>query len=203
MTFKWQGRTYDTANMKAFETANPAMPVIYVVPDGTVFVVEIDRVEGIEVRRADPAEVKVLADRYHIPELLNAANEAQAAVRGSHAGHSRCHALIVEDDGSSRHALSRLLHLSGYETSSAATISEAEAKLSDEPKWLILDLNLPDGEGTVLLKRVRSENLPIRVAITTAATDEAVLSEVSRLQPDAIFHKPFDMSEVMHWLDAA
>jgi CheY-like chemotaxis protein len=199
MTFKRQGRTYDTSKMAVFETGNPAMPAIYVVPGGEVFVIDIDRVEGVEVRRVEREEAAVLAARHGFENLLDDANN----LTSDDTSLAPSHALIVEDDGFSRHVLSRLLHLSGYESASAATVAEAETKLNENPKWLILDLHLPDGNGTVLLERIRSENLPIKVAVTTAETDEVLLSKISRLHPDAIFHKPLDMSELMHWLDAA
>ncbi len=113
-----------------------------------------------------------------------------------------CDALLVEDDGASRHALSRLLSHSGYKTSSAASLAEAEAKLGEHPRCLILDLNLPDGLGTVLLERIRRQHLPIRVAVTTGSSDALLLSNVSDLNPDAIFKKPLNLSDVMHWLEA-
>jgi len=203
VTFNWQGKTYDTAAMTGIHTGNPAMPMIYVTNEGAVFLVEIDRLEGIEVRLADINEIRLLVERHGHPKLLDALKDGPRAGQVPPTQPNKDHALIVEDDGMSRYALGRLLRLSGYNIDCAATISEAEAKLGESPHWLILDLNLPDGQGTVLLRQVRSNNLPIKVAITTGSTDQAVLSEVGSLHPDAIFHKPFDLSQVMHWLDAA
>ena len=200
MTFKWQGRLYDTSGMKAFETGNHAKPVVYVGAAGEVFTVEIDRLEGVEVRLADGNEAAMLAERLGFVHLLGADHAKSSESDALNAKH---HALIVEDDGTSRHALSRLLHCSGYETACAATVAEADVKLNQLPRWLILDLQLPDGRGCSLLKRVRAENLPIKVAITTGETDARVLSEVSDLAPDIIFHKPLDITQIMHWLDAA
>lgn len=203
MTFKWQGKSYDTSTMTAIHTANPAMPMIYIAPQVGIFLVEIDRLEGVEVRLADSSEVTLLAERHGLPELLEGLKTAPLPGSDPATQIPHRHALIVEDDGTSRHVLGRLLRLSGYDISCAATISEAQAKLGDRPQWLILDLTLPDGKGIDLLQQVRSNNLPIKVAITTGTTDEAMLSDVLQLHPDAIFHKPFDISKVMHWLEAA
>src|ERR1700722_16351496 len=106
MTFKWQGRTYDTSKMSVFETGNPAKPVVYVLP-GEVFVVEIERLEGIEIRLGERDKAMTLAQRHGFSHLL--ADGDQHCGEGATPS-SKAHALIVEDDGSSRHALSRLLH---------------------------------------------------------------------------------------------
>ncbi len=198
MTFKYQGRTYDTSEMACFETGNPASPVLYLTDSGQVFVVEIERLEGINIRLAGSDEGKMLADRHGFRDQLSA-----AMVLEQTEGATKHHALIVEDDGYARQALSRLLRYSGYESTYAATVAEAETKLKDLPRWLILDLQLPDGRGTALLERVRAENLPIKVAVTTGETDREVLAQVSKFSPDVIFHKPLDLPQIMNWLEAA
>lgn len=205
MEFRWQGAIYHTSDMLAFSTGNPAMPVIYLAPStGAVFVLRIDRQEGAEVCRADAAETRNLADRYGIPELLEAAPSGPELPHDPGNETGRCHALIVEDDAATRHAVRKLLTRSGYNVACAATLDEANAKLLQmRPACLILDLNLPDGAGTVLLQQIRAERLPIRVAVTTGATQPALLNEILRLEPDAFFWKPFNMSDLLRWLEVA
>ncbi len=203
MTFRWHGKSYDTRDMIAHDTGNPAMPLIYQDRDNHhVFVLRIDRLDGAEIYRATTTETLMLAQRYNLPGIVNA-DTSTTGVEPSPEQPHRCDALLVEDDGASRHALSRLLSHSGYETSSAATIAEAETKLKEQPRCVILDLNLPDGVGTVLLERIRRQKLPIKVAITTGTTDPELLLDVKELHPDVIFKKPLNLSEVMRWLDAA
>ncbi len=72
--------------------------------------------------------------------------------------------------------------------------------LSGDCKRVILDLNLPDGLGTELLRHIRDENLPIKVAVTTGVADRLLMAEVSKLQPDAFFVKPVDLMELMSWM---
>ena len=108
-------------------------------------------------------------------------------------------ALIVEDHGTTREVLRRLLRVCGYEADAVGSIAEAEGRLSSAER-LFLDLELTDGNGIELLRRVRSQNLPIRVAITTGSSDGALLAEVSELRPDAVFIKPVDFTQLADWL---
>jgi DNA-binding NarL/FixJ family response regulator len=66
--------------------------------------------------------------------------------------------------------------------------------------WVEPDLNLPDGNGTELLRQIREANLPIKVAVTTGRTDRLLMAEVSQLQPDAFFTKPVDLRELICWI---
>ena len=104
--------------------------------------------------------------------------------------------LLVEDHPATRHILARLLRLNGYEVRTAATVSEGLGSLHPEPDCLILDLMLPDGDGEVLLRRVREGGLRTRVVVTTATGDEARLERVRRLGPAALLRKPIDVGEV-------
>lgn len=112
----------------------------------------------------------------------------------------RPRALIVEDDLDGSDALRALLTKKGYAVECVATLADAAAKLSDLPERVILDLRLPDGSGLSLLRRIRADGLPARVAILTGTTDSEMLSEVILLRPDALFIKPPDYAEVLTWL---
>jgi two-component system response regulator TctD len=113
----------------------------------------------------------------------------------------RCRVLVVEDDRISRTALVQLLSIMGYEPCAAATVAEGLARL-DGQQALLLDLNLPDGLGTAILEKVRSERRPIRVAVITASFDEWLMADVDKLKPDAIFRKPLDVGALREWLRA-
>lgn len=109
--------------------------------------------------------------------------------------------MIVEDDRSSRIALVALMRLSGFQAVQATTIEEALKLLSPAPRCLILDLMLPDGNGSSILEHIRQQNLPIRVAITTGAADWQQMVDASRLHPDAVFQKPVDYERLSSWLN--
>jgi CheY-like chemotaxis protein len=109
--------------------------------------------------------------------------------------------LVVEDDPSSRRALTLLLQLKGFQTAHAATQAEAIGQLRDNPICVLLDLMLPDGNGSAVLDHIRRHRLPIRVAVTSGAADwESMLQEA---RPDAYFRKPLDFDQIVRWLTSA
>jgi two-component system response regulator PilR (NtrC family) len=107
--------------------------------------------------------------------------------------------LIVEDDTLVRTALDHLLGRLGYHTVAVGSVAEGLAVL-DGQACAILDLNLPDGLGTVILERIREEERPIRVAIATGTSDLNLLSEAERHRPDLVLRKPVDLNALLEWL---
>lgn len=66
--------------------------------------------------------------------------------------------LIVEDDWELNHAIAHMLKKEGYDTIEAYSIMEARHTISEDRIALILlDVNLPDGEGFGLLKWMRED----------------------------------------------
>ena len=100
--------------------------------------------------------------------------------------------LLVEDHQATRDVLRRILALCGWEILEAATIAEGLARLDPPPDCIVLDLDLPDGPGEVLLRKVRVERIPTRVVVSSGTDDRARLSEVSYMRPDAVLQKPLD-----------
>ena len=90
-------------------------------------------------------------------------------------------------------------------TRSAGTLGEGNQKLEalEGHAAVILDLNLPDGNGVEILKRIRAENRPVKVLVATADTDSPVLREVEGLRPDALLTKPLDVRKLVGLLDPA
>jgi CheY-like chemotaxis protein len=105
--------------------------------------------------------------------------------------------LIVEDDRSSRRALVRLFRLKGWQVVEASTLAEAFAGLDSLPSCIVLDLMLPDGDGSDLLRHVRVAGLKIRVVVATGVADPARLKFVAGLGPDSLVHKPIKFNEVL------
>ena len=106
--------------------------------------------------------------------------------------------LIVEDDRVSRECLRRLLALHGFRADAAATLAEAHAKLGGHG-YLLTDLNLPDGLGTSLLRRVRAECPSLKVAVISGSGDDELVAEAAALGPDLLLPKPVDFDRLMTW----
>ena len=111
--------------------------------------------------------------------------------------------LVVEDDPSSRRALALLLKLKGFEALPAASLAEAMRMIEEHPPFVLLDLMLPDGNGATVLEHVRTKNLPIRVAVTSGASNWEALLGHGRLQADAYFAKPINFDDIVRWLSAS
>lgn len=112
----------------------------------------------------------------------------------------KCRALVVEDDALTHATLRRVLERSGHPVDAVGTVAEAVRRLPSA-ECVVLDLRLPDGCGTDVLRHVRERRLPVRVAVHTGCADPGLLKQVHDLQPDALFIKPFDPEELLKWLD--
>ena len=108
--------------------------------------------------------------------------------------------LIVEDDADSFDWMRRRLEKYGYEVEWASTVRDGLGKLAARPCCVILDLAMPDGSGTNVLREIRDRALPIKVAVASGTHDSSMLDEAATLNPDAFFPKPVDGIELMNWL---
>ena len=108
--------------------------------------------------------------------------------------------LIVDDDRSIRSGLALLVEAHGHVPTTAATVQEGLEKLGANPTHLLLDLNLPDGTGTAVLRHVRAADLPVRVAVVSGSGDPRLMAEVDALRPDAVFPKPPDLDALVEWI---
>jgi DNA-binding NtrC family response regulator len=77
--------------------------------------------------------------------------------------------LIVDDQASITHFLTRALLDEGYAARAVGTVAEALAAIAEEvPDVAILDLRLPDGNGLQLLQRVKAIEEEVAVILMTA-----------------------------------
>jgi CheY-like chemotaxis protein len=116
--------------------------------------------------------------------------------------------LLIEDDRATHNALRALFTRRGWEVTVVTTIAEALPRLDGTwpdppPDVVILDLMLPDGDGTAILRHVVAAALPTRMIVTTGSNDPARLAAVEKLHPDALLRKPIDLPTLLRHLDPA
>src|SRR5436190_12393011 len=91
-------------------------------------------------------------------------------------------ALVVDDDPSSRLLLSNLLERRGFSIRTAGSLAEARQNMDPPPDICMVDLQLPDGEGTELMRGGFAEQADF-VVVTGHATVE---SSVEAMRQGAI-----------------
>ena len=105
--------------------------------------------------------------------------------------------LIVEDERAISEPLAKLLAREGFNANVAATVADALAKFAaDKPDLILLDLNLPDGDGRDVAREIRrSSGVPI-IMLTARGTetDRIVGLEIGA---DDYVVKPFSSAEVI------
>ena len=109
--------------------------------------------------------------------------------------------LVVEDDAAVSTALERALRSAGLEVVVASTVGEGIARL-DGCGVALVDLDLPDGWGTDVLRaiRLRRGARPIRFAIFSGRLDADAVVAASGERPDAVFKKPLDIDALLAWV---
>jgi len=106
--------------------------------------------------------------------------------------------LIVEDDPGIAGGLAATLKAAGYAVDVCGTLGQARAALQVESfELVLLDLNLPDGDGLGWLRQLRAEGHTLPVLIMTAR--DALPDRVAGLDQgaDDYLVKPFEPEELL------
>jgi DNA-binding response OmpR family regulator len=106
--------------------------------------------------------------------------------------------LVVEDDSSLRLALCDNLEDEGYAVTAAANLSTARAACARQAfDVVILDLMLPDGDGTALCRELKTSSTPPRILMLTARTLEDDLVKGFDAGADDYLGKPYRLRELL------
>jgi DNA-binding NtrC family response regulator len=91
---------------------------------------------------------------------------------------SAAHILIVDDDASFAAAVAEIATLQGLRADTAATLGEARAKLREASfDLVVLDLDLPDGNGLTLFNELDPDNrVPVAIVTGNPSVESAVRS---------------------------
>jgi two-component system OmpR family response regulator len=111
--------------------------------------------------------------------------------------------LLVEDDSALCDVISRNLRARGFSVATADTAEGAILQMMDEwPDALVLDINLPDGTGWDVLRRLSPEDRKqLHVVVTSAAPISQI--RVAEFMPAHSFVKPFPIEALVRSLSDA
>ena len=103
--------------------------------------------------------------------------------------------LMVEDDLDLSEEIASFLTSAGFTVSSAATIREAETLLAGSYDLLILDINLPDGDGLAFCREAR-RYIRAGIVMCTGRGERELRIASLRDGADAYLVKPVDPEEL-------
>jgi two-component system KDP operon response regulator KdpE len=105
--------------------------------------------------------------------------------------------LLVDDEVSIQRALAPLLRSRGYEVVVAGTGADALQLIATRaPDLIVLDLGLPDLEGTEVCRRIRADS-PVPIIVLSARGGEADKVSALDLGADDYVSKPFSPEELL------
>ena len=113
--------------------------------------------------------------------------------------------LLVEDDKKISMALTLRLQSMGYQVDSAAdAVYAMKAAVRCQPEFILLDINLPGGNGFVVADRLRASpslaSTPI--IFITASKDPAMRQQASTYMDSQYLEKPFQAAQLVEAIDS-
>jgi len=107
-------------------------------------------------------------------------------------------ALIIEDDAPTRSLLQRILEVEGFEVRAVDSAAAARKEIeSAPPDVVLLDLQLPDGDGLTFLEEMVASHPNVACVIVSGRDEEASRVLGLRLGADDYVVKPFSSGELL------
>ena len=109
----------------------------------------------------------------------------------AHGGRVARRILVVDDSGAFRRTARTLLALRGYELLATARDGRAaiEAASRDCPDGVLLDVNLPDGDGFAVARALAAVCPAVRIVLTSADIEDVPPAELARCHAVAFVPK--------------
>ena len=112
--------------------------------------------------------------------------------------------VVVEDDPAIVELLADELRAQGFEPLVLRRGGTAVKTVKDEkPAAVILDLALPDRDGTHILKELKDDWDAKKVPVIVVSAYTGRLDHTGRANAEAVFAKPFDLDQLMASVRAA
>ena len=106
------------------------------------------------------------------------------------------HLLLVEDDEAMRGTIAANLAAHGYRIALAPDVAEAMRRWDAErPDVILLDLGLPDGDGTTIIRRVRREATTPILVLSARGSEPDKVAALDAGADDYVT-KPFGLAEL-------
>jgi DNA-binding NtrC family response regulator len=111
---------------------------------------------------------------------------------------SKAHVLVVDDQDSIRHFVSKAFESEGYTVQTTGSVRESrEAIEAQMPDLVVLDLKLPDGTGIELLRHIKRTDPDVGVILMTAFGDLETAVESMNAGAFWFVKKPFQNEELL------
>ncbi|HEY3216075.1 MAG TPA: sigma-54 dependent transcriptional regulator [Candidatus Eisenbacteria bacterium] len=111
---------------------------------------------------------------------------------------SKANILVVDDQDSIRHFVSKALEDEGYQVQSIASVRGARQAIEkDMPDLALLDLKLPDGSGIELLREIKRVQPEVTVILMTAFGEVETAVEAMSAGAFWFVKKPFQNEELL------
>ena len=103
--------------------------------------------------------------------------------------------IIVEDDQFLQESLKEALEIKSYEIVLCSNVKETREKIHPGIDLIIMDINLPDGDGISLCREIRKQ-YHIPILFLTCKNEEETIVEALNAGGDDYVSKPFGIQEL-------
>ena len=113
--------------------------------------------------------------------------------------------LLIEDDVKLSKALRLRIQHMNYEVIAVAdAVSAMDAAIKNRPNLILLDINLPGGNGFIVAERLRAhhDTMSIPIIFITASSKPEFAEKASEIPRSAFLQKPFDAIQLMDSIEA-
>src|SRR5689334_20767881 len=105
--------------------------------------------------------------------------------------------LVVDDEQLIRWSLATRLGEEGHKVVEAETAADAVGKFREGVDLVLLDYQLPDGDGLDVLKQMRAADPEALVILLTAHSSVELAVQAMKLGAYHYANKPFNLDEIM------